>query len=139
MALSSLTITITNPRVIDGFVATLNSENEGSANPRTLEEFVLQQVNASGRSMANSKKIGIIPSSAFILRFTGAELSAIKAAAAQSPELAALLADVGANAEAYMDDPRLLPGLQLLTAANLLDPERIAELLTYDRPEVVEP
>jgi hypothetical protein len=136
MTIDTLAITLTSLRAIDGFIATLNSENEGSENPRTLEEFVLQHITAMGRGMADSKKIGTISSAEFVLRFTPQEYGGIVAAAQQSPELAALLNELRVNPQANMDDPRLLPGLQMLVAAGLLAAERIPQLTAYDRPEV---
>ena len=136
--MDSLTITITSPRVIDGFIATLNSENEGRPSPRTLQEFVTSHVEALGRSMATSKRVGIISAAEFVLRFQPAEYSAIITAAQSNAQLAALLNQLRSNAEVHFDDPRLEPGLQLLVGAGLLAPERVAELLHYDRPEVVE-
>lgn len=137
MTINTLTITLTNTRVIDGFIATLNSENEGSDNPRTLEQFVLQHVTAMGQDMASSKNVGVITAAEFVLRFTPQEYGGIMAAAQQSAELAALLNELRTNPNVNLDDPRLIPGLQLLAGADLLAAERIPELLAYDRPEVI--
>jgi len=137
MALSSLTITINNNRVIDGFVATLNRENEGSQNRRSLAQFVLQQVNAIGRSMGQSEKLGVISSANFILRFTNKELNDIRSAAKTNSVIAQAFANITDKPEVPFDDEQVFLNLQTFVTANLLAAARVSELLAYVRPEVV--
>lgn len=133
MPLSSLTITITDPRIIDGWV---EAANRNSTTPEAIAtEFLTQQ----GTSYADLFHIGIITSAAFMARFTATEYGAIMAAAQQSPEIAVLVEQLTASPNVALDDPRLEPGLQQLVAAELLDESRIPELLAYVRPEPVVP
>jgi hypothetical protein len=136
MPVSSLTITINGNRAIDGFIATLNSENQGSTNKRTLQQFVLQQVNAMGRSMAKSQGLGTISSGNFLLRFTRGELNGIRSAAETVPSVAQALNYIASNSEINLDDDSLPAELQKLVAANLLASSRVPDLLAYVRPDV---
>ena len=128
-ALSSLTITLTDTRLIDGWVAAAN------ANGLSLEALVLEFLNNQGRSYADLNKVGVITGAAFVARFTPAEYGAILAAAEQSAEVAGLLEQLYASPNVAMDDPRLAPGLALLVSEGLLDAARPAEILAYVRPE----
>jgi hypothetical protein len=77
-------------------------------------------------------KVGVITSAAFIARFTPAEYSGILAST--DPVVQGLLATLLAEPLVNFDDPRLAPGLALLVDAELLDADRVAELLSYERP-----
>ena len=130
MPLSTLTITITDTRLIDGWV---EAANRNSTTPAELAgEFLRIQ----GRSYADLFAVGLITSAAFVSRFTPAEYGAVLAAAEQSPEVAALIAELTSSPLVALDDPRLEPGLTLLAAAGLIAAERVPELLAYQRPEV---
>jgi hypothetical protein len=129
MPLSSLTITITEPRIIDGWV------EASLRNSTTPEAIAAEFLNQQGGSYAELFKIGVITSAAFIRRFTATEYAAILAAAEQSPEVAALVDELTASPNVALNDPRLEPGLQQLAAAGLIAEERITELLIYTRPE----
>jgi len=129
MPLPSLTITITEPRIIDGWV------EASLRNSTTPEAIAAEFLNQQGTSYANLFGIGIITSAAFMARFTPAEYAAIVTAAEQSPEVAALVEQLTASPTVALDDPRLQPGLELLAGAGLIDEARIPELLAYPRPE----
>ena len=133
MPLPSLTITITEPRIIDGWVEA--SLRNGTTPEAIAGEFLAQQ----GTSYANLFGIGIITSAAFMARFTATEYGAIMAAAQQSPEIAALVAQLTAAPTVALNDPRLVAGLEQLVAAELLDEARVPELVAYVRPEPVVP
>jgi hypothetical protein len=129
MPLPSLTITITDPRIIDGWVEAAN--RNGTTPEAIAAEFLAQQ----GTSYAELFHIGVITSAAFIRQFTATEYAAILAATEQSPGVAALVDGLTASPNVAMNDPRLGPGLQLLAGAGLIAEERIPELLAYTRPE----
>ena len=86
MTLSTLTITITDTRLIDGWVEAANR------NGTTPELLALEFLKHQGRIYADLNRIGLITSSGFIRRFSAAEYGAILAAAEQSPQVAALVA-----------------------------------------------
>lgn len=128
MSLSTLTITLSDPRLIDGWVEAANR------NDRTPEDLAGEFLRIQGRSYADLFAVGLITSAAFISRFTATEYGTILAAAEQSPEVAALVAELTASPLVALDDPRLEPGLMLLAAAGLIAAERLPELLAYQRP-----
>jgi hypothetical protein len=129
MPLFSLTITITDTRLIDGWVEAANR------NGATPEQLALEFLQHQGRIYADLNRIGLITSSAFIHRLTAAEYVTILAAAGQSPQVAALVDELTSAPTVALDDPRLEPGLQALAAAGLIAAERIPALLAYNRPE----
>jgi hypothetical protein len=129
MPLSSLTITLTDTRLIDGWVAAAN------VNGATPEALALEFLENQGRIYADLNHIGVITGSAFIRRFTAAEYSAIHAAAEQSPEVAALIDQLIMLPTVALNDLRLEPGLQQLVTAGLIQASRVPELLAYQRPE----
>jgi hypothetical protein len=129
----SLTITLTHPRFVDGFV------EAGNRNGTTAEAIALEFLEAQGKSYADLFGVGVITSAAFIARFTPEEYAGILAAAETDATVAGLLATLLAEPLVNFDDPRLEPGLQTLVTAELLTAERLPELLSYERPVVQEP
>jgi hypothetical protein len=129
MTLSTLTITITDTRLIDGWVEAANR------NRTTPELLALEFLEHQGRIYADLNRIGLITSSAFIRRFSAAEYGAVLAAAEQSAEVSALVDELTNSPIVALDDPRLEPGLQQLAAAGLIAAERIPDLLAYPRPK----
>ena len=129
MALDSLTITITAPRVLDGLVF---ASNTASMSP---EEYCTYLLSQDGHRFADANSYGVITSAAFVARFTPAEYGAILTAAATNPEVQGLLDQLFDSPNVALDDPRLAPGLALLVSEGLLDAGRPAEILAYVRPE----
>ena len=127
---SNLTITISDARAIDGWV---KAANRAGVTPEAMALELLQQ---QGIRYADLFGIGVLITAAFVRRFTPAEYSAIFTAAAENIHVAKLVTQLIDEPYVTLDDPRLLRGLQFLAAVNLLLPERIAELLAYDRPQV---
>jgi hypothetical protein len=140
MPLSSLTVTLTDTRLIDGWVEAANRNN---TTPSVIaQEFLTTQ----GRSYADLFRVGIITGAAFVSRFTPSEYGDILAAATPPPDateeqiaaaaqVQALLDQLFESPNVALDDPRLAPGLALLVSMNLLDATRPAEILSYVRPE----
>ena len=140
--MNTLTVTLTDTRLIDGWVAAAN------ANGYTPEDLALEFLQQQGKSYADLNKIGIITGAAFMARFTPVEYGAILAAAQPDPDatednaavaaqIQQLLAELFAAPTITLNDSRVLHGLQLLVSVGLLDAERPAEILSYDRPEPV--
>jgi len=71
--MDTLTITLTNPRQIDGYIKAAN--NAGMTPEALAEEFLAQQ----GARYADGFRIGVITGAAFVARFTPAEYGAILA------------------------------------------------------------
>lgn len=136
--MDTLTITLTDRRVIDGYI---EAANRAGMTPEVLAaEFASDQ----GKRYADGFKIGLLTSAAFVQRFTPAEYGAILAASVPpedaTPEelevasaVASLVTELTSSPMVSLDDPRLGPGLGLLVSAGLIAPERVAELLEYDR------
>lgn len=129
MTLDTLTVTLTNTRLIDGWVAAANR------NGTTPEALALEFLEQQGRSYADLNKVGIVIGAAFVARFTPSEYGAILAAAQDNADVAALLQQLFDSPNVALDDPRLAPGLALLVSEGLLDADRPAEILSYVRPE----
>ena len=125
----TLTITLDHPRFVDGFIEAANR------NGTTAEALALELLEAQGKSYADLFRVGVITSAAFIARFTPAEYAGILAAAETDATVAGLLATLLAEPVVNFDDPRLEPGLQQLVEAELLEADRVAELLSYERPQ----
>ena len=129
MPLSTLTITLTDTRLIDGWVEAANRNNT------TPELLALEFLKHQGRAYADLNRIGLLTSSAFIRRLTAQEYVTILAAAEQSADVNALVDELISSPTVALDDPRLEPGLQTLAAAGLIATERIPVILAYPRPE----
>lgn len=99
MALSSLTVTLTDPRIVDGWVAAAIRNNT------TPEQLAREFLEHQGRTYADLNRIGLLASGAFIQRFTPQEYGAILAAAEQSPDVAALVDQLISSPLVALDDP----------------------------------
>lgn len=130
--MDSITVTITNKRAIDGLIASAN------ASQLSLDDFLQQTLVENGNLAADIYKLGVFPTSDFILRFTSAEYSAIKAAAITDLQVEGLLAELSRSPIVNVNNPRLAPGLQYLVSTSLLTPERATEVASYRRPLVGE-
>jgi len=135
--MDTLSFTLTDHRAIDGVIATVNRQNVGRTADEwvTVDQFWAEQVTALAKNMANSENVGIITSAAFIQRFTTDEYSGIIAASKTDADVAALINTLVNSAYVYLDDARILPGLQQLVTLGLLEANRIPEIVAYDRPE----
>ena len=135
--MDSLSFTLTDHRAIDGVIATVNRQNVGRTADEwvTVDQFWAEQVTALAKNLANSENVGIITSAAFIQRFTADEYSGIIAASKTDADVAALINTLVNSAYVYLDDARILPGLQQLVTLGLLEANRIPEIVAYDRPE----
>ena len=135
--MDSLSFTLTDHRAIDGVIATVNRQNVGRTADEwvTVDQFWAEQVTALAKNLANSESVGIITSAAFIQRFTTDEYSGIIAASKTDADVAALINTLVNSAYVYLDDARILPGLQQLVTLGLLEADRIPEIVAYDRPE----
>ena len=137
--MDTLSLTVTNPRHIDGFIIAANGA--GVTPEELLSEFVAQQ----GARYANDFRVGIITGAAFVARFTPQEYGAILAYAQIPPDpgveddshiqVAELLNMLFNTSDVRLDDPRLVPGLNLLVSLGLLDAARPAQILFYERPQ----
>jgi hypothetical protein len=116
-------------RALDGLV------EAGNRNGITAEAIATELLTSQGNQYADLFRVGVVTSAAFIDRLTIAEFGAIKAAAAVNEAVAGLIRALTDSPNVSLDDPRLAPGLALLASAGLIAPERVPELLAYERPQ----
>jgi hypothetical protein len=130
--MDTLSITLTNTRVIDGLIFAANSAG------MTPEAYAEQLLVADGHRFANANSYGIVTSAGFFARFTPAEyadaLAASEAQNAAANAVKALLDELTAAETVELDDQRVTDGLALLVSMELLAPERPAEITAYERP-----
>lgn len=125
----TLTVTLANPRQIDGFITAAN--NAGMTPEALALEFLAQQ----GARYADGFKIGVLTSAGFIKRLSPEEYAGIVTAAESNLEIAGLVEQFTEQPMIALDDERLIAGLQQLVEIGLLTQERKAELLLYQRPQ----
>lgn len=129
--LSSLSFELAAPgdqRYIDGFVAVANAMGEAP------QDFVARFFREHGQNFASQYRVGVFPSSDFILRFTNDEIVAIRVLAETDTNVAGMLELLKAEPFVAVDDERLGPALTYLAAILPLSNERVVELTAYERP-----
>lgn len=137
--MDTLTITLTNPVLIDGWVEAANR------NGTTPEALALKFLEHQGKSYSDLFKIASVTSAAFFARFTPQEYATILAATQTGPDsteeeamragtLASLLGQLTAEERVGLNNPRVVSGLGLLVQTGFLNESRVPEILAYDRP-----
>ena len=128
--MDSITITITDKRVIDGYIFTAN---KSKLDPT---DFATKVAILQGKRIADGNNIGVITASAFIARFTPSEYGAILSASQTEPtgQVAQIVNELLNSTTFSLTDERLIPYLQTLVSEGLLEESRIEELLYYERP-----
>ena len=104
------------------------------ANGLTVEALASEAIQQVGISYAEIFRVGVMTSAAFVRRFTVEEYGSILAAAEGDPTVAQLVSELLEAPYVALDDERLLPGLDALAAAGLLEGDRIAAILDYNLP-----
>lgn len=132
LAMDTLSITLTNTRVIDGLIFAANSAG------MTPEAYAERLLTTEGHRFADANSYGVVTSAGFFASFTPAEyadvLAASEAQNATANEVKALLDELTAAETVALDDQRVTDGLALLVSMELLAPERPAEITAYERP-----
>ena len=136
----NIIITLTDPRSIDGVIATVNRRNAGlpSNEQVTPQQFLQGEMDNLAAVLADYEKIAVVTSLGFVQRFTPQEYATIRAAAEQNPDVAGLVAQLIEAPTVNLADPRIPPALALLTAAGLLAPGRAEQIVAWERPEFAE-
>ncbi len=136
----SITITLTDPRFIDGVIATVNRQNADrpSSEHLTPQQFMQNEMENLAKLLADYEKIAIMTSFGFVQRFTPAEYATIRAAAEQNPDVANLVHQLIEAQTVNLVDPRIPTALAFLTAAGWLAPGRAEQIVAWERPEFVE-
>ena len=127
LTMETLSLTLTNTRVIDGLIFAANS---AGMTPEGYAEWLLTK---DGHRFADANSYGIVTSAGFFARFTPTEYADVLAASVDN-EIKALLDELTAAERVVLDDQRVTDGLQLLVSRGLLGAERPAEITAYERP-----
>lgn len=125
--MDTLSLTLTNTRVIDGLIFAANS---AGMTPEAYAEWLLTK---DGHRFANANSYGVVTSAGFFARFTPTEYADVLAASVDN-EIKALLDELTAAERVALDDQRVTDGLALLVSRSLLGAERPAEITAYERP-----
>jgi hypothetical protein len=126
--MDTLSITLTNTRVIDGLIFAANSVGK---TPEAYAEWLLDR---DGHRYADTNSYGVVTSAGFFARFTPAEYAVVLAASVDTVEVKALLDELTAAEKVALDDQRVDDGLALLVSMELLAASRPAEITAYERP-----
>ena len=127
LTMETLSLTLTNTRVIDGLIFAANS---AGMTPEGYAEWLLTK---DGHRFADANSYGVVTSAGFFARFTPTEYANVLAASVDN-EIKALLDELTAAERVALDDQRVADGLALLVSRGLLGAERPAEITAYERP-----
>ena len=127
LTMDTLSLTLTNTRVIDGLIFAANS---AGMTPEGYAEWLLTK---DGHRFADANSYGVVTSAGFFARFTPTEYANVLAASVDN-EIKALLDELTAAERVALDDQRVADGLALLVSRELLGAERPAEITAYERP-----
>ena len=127
LTMETLSLTLTNTRVIDGLIFAANS---AGMTPEAYAEWLLTK---DGHRFADANSYGVVTSAGFFARFTPTEYANVLAASVDN-EIKALLDELTAAERVALDDQRVTDGLALLVSRSLLGAERPAEITAYERP-----
>ena len=127
LTMETLSLTLTNTRVIDGLIFAANS---AGMTPEGYAEWLLTK---DGHRFADANSYGVVTSAGFFARFTPTEYADVLAASVDN-EIKALLDELTAAERVALDDQRVADGLALLVSRELLGAERPAEITAYERP-----
>ena len=125
--MDTLSLTLTNTRVIDGLIFAANS---AKLSPEAYAEWLLTK---DGHRFADANSYGVVTSAGFFARFTPTEYANVLAASVDN-EIKALLDELTAAERVALDDQRVTDGLALLVSRELLGAKRPAEITAYERP-----
>ena len=157
--MDTLSLTLTNTRVIDGLIFAANT---AGLTPEAYAEWLLTQ---NGHRYADANSYGVITSAAFFARFSPteytdvltaaadrvvvpdpignpiapdnkAEIDAAVAQNADADEIQALVDELTNAERVALDDQRVTDGLSLLVSRGLLGVDRPAVITSYERPTV---
>ena len=100
----------------------------------TVDEYVQAALERVAESWAETTNVDCIPVSAFVRRFPGAVMDAVKASA--DPSVAAILAQLDAVQTVRLGHPTTTNGVGYLVSVGLLTQAQADVVLHYDVPSV---
>lgn len=103
-------------------------------NSLTLTALASDILRQQGFGYANLFGIGVLTSGMVISRLTPEEYASILQASQSDADIKALIDELVSEGHIAADDERLTNGFARVVAAGLLAPERVPQILAYERP-----
>jgi len=138
-----ITVSLTHPRQIAAataaYLATIPPPPEEGQEPTPapyadVTAYVQAAIERVAESWAESTNVDRIPVSAFVRRFPGAVMDAVKASA--DPNVIAILAQLDAVQTVRLGHPTTTQGIGYLVSAGLLTQAQADAVLFYEVPAV---
>lgn len=138
-----ISVTLTNPRHIAAataaYIATIPPPPEEGQEPTpapyaSVDAYVQAAIERVAESWAETTNVDRIPVSAFVRRFPGAVMDAVKASA--DPNVIAILAQLDAVTTVRLGHPTTTQGVGYLVAVGLMTQAEADVVLHYDVPSV---
>jgi len=133
-----ITATLTTTRHIAGataaYQATIPSDPEATPPYASVNAYVQAAIERVAESWAETTGVDRIPVSAFVRRFPGVVMDAVKASA--DPNVAAILAQLDAVTTVRLGHPTTTQGVGYLVSVGLLTQAQADVVLAYDVPTV---
>lgn len=138
-----ISVTLTNKRHIAAataaYLATIPTQPDPPADPvpvpyASVDAYVQAAIERVAESWAETTGVDRIPVSAFVRRFPGAVMDAVKASA--DPNVIAILAQLDAVTTVRLGHLTTVQGVGYLVAAGLLTQAQADAVLHYDVPSV---
>lgn len=133
-----ITVSLTNPRHIAAanaaYLATIPADPEATPPHASVTAYVQAAIERVAESWAESTGVDRIPVSAFVRRFPGAVMDAVKASA--DPNVIAILAQLDAVQTVRLGHPTTTNGVGYLVSVGLLTQAQADVVLHYEVPTV---
>lgn len=131
-----ISIALTNERHIAAataaYIATIPADPEATPPYASVDAYVQAAIERVAESWAESTNVDRIPVSAFVRRFPGVVMDAVKASA--DPNVAAILAQLDAVTTVRLGHPTTTQGVGYLVSVGLLTQAQADAVLHYDIP-----
>jgi|GEM_PF-3821483 len=122
-----INLTITDARLL----AAVDANKGQHAPDQTAEQYMQAWLDQIVDSWAVARRVGIVSTGEYVLRFTAAENAAISAAAQTDPTIADAMARVRSLGEVRLYSDEMTQGVGYLVAQGLLTQARADEILAY--------
>lgn len=133
-----IAVSLTNPRHIAAanaaYLATIPADPEATPPYASAQAYAQDAIERVADSWAESTGVDRIPVSAFVRRFPGPVMDAVKASA--DPNVIAILAQLDAVQTVRLGHPTTTNGVGYLVSVGLLTQAQADVVLHYDVPSV---
>ncbi len=134
----TISATLTNKRHIAAataaWIATIPADPEQPRQYETVGDYTQAALERVAESWAESNGVDRIPVSAFVRRFPGAVMDAVKAS--NDPNVIAILAQLDAVTTVRLGHPTTTGGVGYLVSVGLMTQPQADAVLHYDVPSV---